>query len=747
MKRHRFIASLLCVVIVIAFCGVSASEEKPNVVYTDFRGGNDSHTGSGEIDNPYNLFEDALAAVADGGTIYIGSNGAFVNTPNTDIPLILDKNLTISPQNGGSAVLSVRRKGIVLGADVTFNNIIIDLQDRDRPVVCANGHTLVLNNCSYDTSSCEGHIAGGGMYNKTESIRLSPTAGERSRIVITGSKTNFKNIYAGSINGSFERPVDIEMNNLSGSSINSVYSCGARQGVYDEEDMLNPYNLPLPPVADALKYPVGNTVTFNLNESSIRSIDGLVNDAAKASVTVNAGMYMYSPTLTNIGELIIKSGNVAPAMLNNGCNITVMSGAILNMTSLLSYTANNFSGDGGEVVLNSDDCLNISGTLTGTAKLVIAGGSLGNSGNALYNHRYIKATGDGEFIFEPCSVQSDMTLIKKADGWYTSENNNEPTVAVLKSFAIENPNITVTKSEINGLNGNFPPVLQIIAEFTDDTNIDDIGMVRLEYEAEYNGIKYGPVLSQPNPNNIDYYEGRIAELNLNFDQVYDTITVSNVSGLVETANPVIIEPGVYNITIKADTETGKVERKVCITVTDDGAAPSTVPSAVPSVEPSTEPSTAPSIEPSVEPSTEPSTAPSIEPSVEPSTVPSIEPSVAPSIVPSIEPSAVPSIVPSIEPSVEPSAIPEILRAEPDPQNPGKINVLFVSAKEVKNAVMIVAAYGKDDIMISAKICENISAQPGEEVRQVFDFSNANYENIRVFVWDGFASMRPIAASN
>lgn len=723
MKRHRFIASLLCAVTMVVFCSVSASAEKPNVVYTDFLGGNDSHTGIGTIDNPYNLFEDALAAVADGGTIYIGSNSAFVNNPNTDIPLILDKNLTISPQNGESAVLSVRRKGIVLDADVTFNNIIISLSDRDRPVVCANGHTLVLNNCSYDTSSCEVHIAGGGMYNKTENIRLSPTAGERSRIVITGSKTNFKNIYAGSINGSFDRPVEIEMNNLSGSSINSVYSCGARQGVYDEEDMLNPDNLPLPPVANALKYPVRNTVTFNLNESYIRSIDGLVNDAAKASVIINAGMYMYSPALTNIGELIIKSGNVAPATLNNGCDITVMSGAILNMTSLLSYTANNFSGDGGEVVLNIDDCLNISGTLTGTAKLVIAGGSLGNSGTALYNHRYIKATGDGEFTFEPCSSQSDMTLIKKADGWYTSEDKDEPIVAVLKSFEIENPNITVTKSEINGLNGNFPPVLNIIAEFTDDTDIDDIGMVRLEYEAEYNGVKYGPVLSQPNPHNIDYYEGRIAELNLNFDQVYDTITVSNVSGLIETDNPVIIEPGVYNITIKADTETGKVERKVCMTVTDDSTASSAAPSIVPSTEPSNEPSAVPSIVPSTEPSTEPSAVPSIEPSVEPSA----------------EPSAVPSIVPS--------TVPEILKAEPDPQNPGKVNVLFVSAKEVKNAVMIVAAYGKDDIMLSAKICENISAQPGEEVQQVFDFSNVNYENIRVFVWDGFASMRPIAASN
>lgn len=85
--------------------------------------------------------------------------------------------------------------------------------------------------------------------------------------------------------------------------------------------------------------------------------------------------------------------------------------------------------------------------------------------------------------------------------------------------------------------------------------------------------------------------------------------------MLETDNPVIIEPGVYNITIKADTENGKAERKVCLTVTDDGTASSAVP--------------------------------------------------------------------SIE----------------------------------------------------------LSAQPVEKVQQVFDLSNVNYENISVFVWEGFASMR------
>ncbi len=61
-----------------------------NTVYTEFTGGNSSSTGSGTEQSPYNLFEDALNAVEDGGTICVGEKGAFVNSSD-DKPLVINE--------------------------------------------------------------------------------------------------------------------------------------------------------------------------------------------------------------------------------------------------------------------------------------------------------------------------------------------------------------------------------------------------------------------------------------------------------------------------------------------------------------------------------------------------------------------------------------------------------------------------------------------------------------------------------
>ncbi len=101
-----------------------AGEAEKEVVYTSFTSDNTVSRGDGTLSNPYNLFKDAVKNVKDGGTIYIkGEKGAFLNVESDydRDPYLIDKNITVKPAPGmDNAQLLVRKSGIKLGADVTF---------------------------------------------------------------------------------------------------------------------------------------------------------------------------------------------------------------------------------------------------------------------------------------------------------------------------------------------------------------------------------------------------------------------------------------------------------------------------------------------------------------------------------------------------------------------------------------------------------------------------------------------------
>ena len=87
MKLKNILILILCIVL----CPPIVMAVSDNTVYTEFTGGNSSSTGNGTEQSPYNLFEDALNAVEDGGTICVGEKGAFVNSSD-DKPLVINKN-------------------------------------------------------------------------------------------------------------------------------------------------------------------------------------------------------------------------------------------------------------------------------------------------------------------------------------------------------------------------------------------------------------------------------------------------------------------------------------------------------------------------------------------------------------------------------------------------------------------------------------------------------------------------------
>ena len=93
-------------------------------------------------------FRKALTDAADGDVIRI--NGSFVvgDSNNRDNVFVIDKNLTIAG-NTQSDSLTLWEAGILIGADVTFENMTLNLPNQVRNAVFANGHKLTMNNVDF----------------------------------------------------------------------------------------------------------------------------------------------------------------------------------------------------------------------------------------------------------------------------------------------------------------------------------------------------------------------------------------------------------------------------------------------------------------------------------------------------------------------------------------------------------------------------------------------------------------------
>ncbi len=147
-----------------------AAAVNPQVVYTEATKSNLDQSGNGSKSNPYNRFEDAVANVADGGTIIIKSGkGAFLNTQDEygQIPFIIDKDVTIrSEAEGSMADLTVRAGGIVLKGNVTFKNINFQFANKVHDSIFANGYKLEIIDSERGPGSREVDLFAGSLYDK-----------------------------------------------------------------------------------------------------------------------------------------------------------------------------------------------------------------------------------------------------------------------------------------------------------------------------------------------------------------------------------------------------------------------------------------------------------------------------------------------------------------------------------------------------------------------------------------------------
>ena len=724
MKLKNILILILCIVL----CPPIVMAVSDNTVYTEFTGGNSSSTGSGTEQSPYNLFEDALNAVEDGGTICVGEKGAFVNSSD-DKPLVINKNVTITSKSDTAPEISIRKAGVVLGGNVSFKNVVLSLVNGNHALIAANGYTLTLDNVTYFQNTREVHIVGGTLYDKN-GVSLSPTAGEKSKIVLSGNKTHFGNIYAGSINGSFDKDVEIDINGVTGKNIGKVYSCGAKEGYYNSDNFLDPNNEPTAPTAGSTVYGVTGNVNINLSNSSICEIDGDCG-SGRANVSV-VTEYQYSSAMKNIGLLTVDSGMIELTEINDDVNVKINSNGILDMSNLGECSVNDFYG-GGTLVLAKDGLLTVNGTLSGVTEFQTSGG-VNSSGIAEYDRLYIKTSkGDGSFTFNPYATQSDMTLDKTVDGFKTSSKTEE--AVVLKSFWITGSEFNDTSLEVN--QGYFD--IPTETEF-EGSGFYDISMVPLVYTVSYNGKTYGPRNSTLTDDGN--YEADFKELNMCFAPITGNISVSKYSSTIGFMDD--IAEGVYDVTVTAPTASGNVERSFKLIVGDvtptatPTAEPTATPTATPTptVEPTATPTATPTAEPmatpTVKPTAEPTATPTATPTAEPTATPTVKPTAETTATPTVKPTTEPTATPTVKPTAEPTAIPTVSNKVEFTKDGDRVNAKIILDKPVSaENIKMYVVYKENDVLKRVETV-NVNDDLTAEFTIPNELKNAE---ISVYIWN------------
>lgn len=417
-------------------------------------------------------FLDIMAEIEktpDGGIITLtGTAAAATSTVFQDTPWIIDKNVTI--EGNGNRIL-VRRGGILLGGNVTFRNVDLDLTQNIRNCIIANGYSLTLDNVKATNLSF--NVVGGTLYPADYEVNefTIPAPGRAAEIRLLNG-TNLQrtpaygsgNVYAGDLRmgplnatdppstatNVFSGDVAIHIQNMGNDSaaLGTVYACGAENRI--------------PPnasggketVPDPDKYTVSGKVT--VEGETPPHVAGAGSN--RTEIVYRGGGNQAARTYTDISSLTVEAGNLS---LNAGSSfrdekaVTLSSGAKLNLTNYASDTGS-FSGSGGYLILGQNQTLNISGQVSGSTKVAI--GSLNvnmvSGTMAIENHTYIKAPGssDGAFELLPYATQANMKLVKDANGnWNAQTEGGSGTEELVNTFEI----LTKTNSVAAGEEAEF----------------------------------------------------------------------------------------------------------------------------------------------------------------------------------------------------------------------------------------------------------------------------------------------------
>lgn len=572
-----FIVLTMCITVqpVVPVKAQEAVQTAARTIYTEFKDGNSTHSGDGSYGNPYNLFEDAYAAAGNGDEISILGSGAFLNAEAAE-PFIFDKSVTV---NGNGNTFSNRKGGFILNTDVTFKNITLRFSNRLHDAIFANGHKLVLENVTCDSGFRYVDIFGGSLYENGKNMGNHP--GSEAQILITGGGTNLGNIYAGSMNGTYDGKTQIVLAHVSGTQNGEIYASGALEPYVNQDDWFSTQE-PDPPAADG-QYTVSGDVEISLTGSDTKQVYGVSeNHAGKTFLTIDTDQsYTGIPGISKVGNLTVKGGGTfAPAALDS-CTVRLEGASAIDLSQMETPQIHSIvSADsaGNRLILGKEQKLNVTDTITGALTFETLNGRNGKSGIAEYGHTYLELgrAADTAVSFIPTDGQAGMTLERTSSGngeiWKTSElSGNEP-VAV-KNMTIKNPVITTTVSEISKVgeyeNKNPKPYLAEVAWLEQTDEYDrDLGVVPMEYEVTFNGTAY---FSKTVTENGDSFIC-IPELNLMFmtGVSYEEITDDTITPMCyRTAESSTVKEGTYYITIRPFSADEQIEQNVILIVNND----------------------------------------------------------------------------------------------------------------------------------------------------------------------------------
>lgn len=570
-----FIVLTMCITVqpVVPAKAQEAVQTAARTIYTEFKHGNSTHSGDGSYGNPYNLFEDAYAAAGNGDEISILGSGAFLNAEAAE-PFIFDKSVTV---NGNGNTFSNRKGGFILNTDVTFKNITLRFSNRLHDAIFANGHKLVLENVTCDSGFRYVDIFGGSLYENGKNMGNHP--GSEAQILITGGGTNLGNIYAGSMNGTYDGKTQIVLAHVSGTQNGEIYASGAREPYVNQDDWFSTQE-PDPPAADG-QYTVSGDVEISLTGSDTKQVYGVSeNHAGKTFLTIDTDQsYTGIPGISKVGNLTVKGGGTfAPAALDS-CTVRLEGASAIDLSQMETPQVHSIvSADsaGNRLILGKEQKLNVTDTITGALTFETLNGRNGKSGIAEYGHTYLELgrAADTAVSFIPTDGQAGMTLERTSSGngeiWKTSElSGNEP-VAV-KNMTIKNPVITTTVSEISKVgeyeNKDPKPYLAEVS-WPDETDerFKDLANVPLQYEVTFNG----KTLSSETVTNEKGSFICIPDFNLMFETGIGDIEDNAITPMCyRTAESSTVKEGTYYIKIRPFSADEQIEQNVILIVNDD----------------------------------------------------------------------------------------------------------------------------------------------------------------------------------
>ena len=527
-------------------------------IYTD-----KSYTGvsDGSISKPYASFEDAVRNAGDGDTIVIQGK-AFANAREESgvSPLVIDKSVTITGEDGKTGELHVRAGGIILGADVTMINVELNLANKYHNAIFVNGYRFTANNVTRGSISREVHLFAGGIGNGTQVTTALPAGGSHAALSLTDS--TFGSIYAGGVMTGYTGDVTVT---ASGCTLGGVYGSGAQERAPDG----NWFDTSEPPAPVANKqYAATGSVSIQTDADSTLTVDAM--DSRQVSVAVNNALGSRVLRLAGVKTLTVNGGTATVSELDTAANVAV-NDAALELSQMTVPTLGSLSGSG-KLILEKTQTLHVTGDFDGTWAFETSGGFQDMSGVAQYSHTYITAGGGAASVtFKPHTTQSSMTLDKGTNGWTTSAAPEFP--EVVTSFEIDGVHSkTLSIEELGGDDSYIPVKWTSPAAAPDHASL---AAIPFRYEVTVNGIKHNGT-SQRDPEDGSYS----ALIRL---EGGDVIWLGGSDGepMMGLVDSVLISgnlsAGVYQIAIFAPVADGtELRQDFTLTVTDGTAAGITI---------------------------------------------------------------------------------------------------------------------------------------------------------------------------